>query len=210
MALRSLHDALGLPGPASAEEIKAVYRSLAQRCRPEANPDSELLERLQLASIALGQELARAGYDEVFIHRALAEEGCPVEIATVVARASGGPYSRVVHTLERNACSPGDAAYARLAARTLATQAMQEASGSASYGLGFLVKLVIAFVLSCIVLYLALAAIPRALQSPVKAGDAIPGKRELPAMPVFPVQDAPAPRRVEAPAAAPKPEPPPR
>lgn len=195
MALRSLHDALGVGGSASAEEIKAVYRSLALRCQPGAQPAPELLERLQLASIALGQELAHAGYDEGFIYRALTEEGCPVDVATVAARAAGGRFSRVVPGIERSYRSPEDAAYARLAARTQANQAMMEARGS-SFGFGFIARLAVAFGLSLGALYLALYFVPRALQSPVDAGTASPPKAEMPPMPV---QLVPEPRPKAAP-----------
>lgn len=199
MALQSLHNALGLQGSASADEIKAVYRSLAQRCQPGAQPSAELLERLQLASIALGQELAHAGYDQVFIYRALTEEGCPVEVATVVARAAGGRFSRVVPGIERSYRSPEDAAYARLAARTRANQAMMEARGT-GFGFGFLAKLAVVFVLSIGALYLALHFVPRALHSAADASPAPPQKAEMPAMPVHLV---PEPRRAEVPEAAP-------
>jgi hypothetical protein len=50
------------------------------------------------AMIELGRELAGAGYDAAYIHRALVEEGCPDPIAQAVARPRAGEHRKHVPT----------------------------------------------------------------------------------------------------------------
>lgn len=155
---------MGLPGSASPGEIKARYRSLAQRCRfgGEARPEEHA--RLLEASLALAQELSYQGYDEEAARQLLIGEGCPADVAAEVARVAAGPVSRVVPApLERVLLRPEDAAYARLAERTLAAESMRNATAS-SYGFGFIIRLAIAFVLVMGALIASLDFFPRALR----------------------------------------------
>jgi hypothetical protein len=109
------HDALGLAPTASSDEVRTAYRLIALRHHPERTDGAADPERFREASAAyqslvkgvafeagisnrralelfeeamqeLAVELSRLGYDEVYIYRALAEEGCPPELATHAAR----------------------------------------------------------------------------------------------------------------------------
>ncbi len=158
-----LEQSLGISGAASPDEIKARYRTLAQRCADgDARPEE--YERLRFVSLALAQELAYLGHDEGSIERTLAGEGCPESVAADAARASAGRVSRLVpDPLTRNTQRPEDAAYIRLAERTLAAQSMRTATAS-SYGFGFLAKLAIAFAVVVGSLVYALDFFPRLMQ----------------------------------------------
>ena len=177
-----LQDALGLAGPASPGEIKARYRALAQRCAAaEARPEEH--DRLEDASLALAQELAHLGHDQARIEKILVAEGCPDRAAACVARASGGPISRVVHEpLERATLTPEDAAYARLSGRLVTAESIRTATAS-SYGFGFMARLAIAFIVVVGALVAALDFFPRVLQ---------PAKVAAPPQPI-PVQLVPPP-----------------
>lgn len=109
------HDALGLPPTATSDEVRTAYRLIALRHHPDRTDGAADPERFREASAAyqalvkgvafeagvsnrraldlfaeamdeLAVELARLGYDEVYIYRALTEEGCPAEVATHAAR----------------------------------------------------------------------------------------------------------------------------
>lgn len=108
-------DVLGLAPGASSDEVRNAYRLLALRSHPD-RADGGDAQRFRAVAAAyqvlakgvgaegpgasnrralalfdeamqeLAAELARMGHDEVFIYRALSEEGCPADVATNAAR----------------------------------------------------------------------------------------------------------------------------
>jgi hypothetical protein len=158
-----LQRSFGLSGTATPQELKARYRSLAQRCaQPDAPPDE--IERLRVASVALAQELVFIGFDRAQVEQALVDEGCPPSVAADGAAAIAGTVSRRVKSpLEREFVSPVDAAYARLADRTVAAESARNMTPS-SYGLGFIVKLAVSFAVIMGALIASLDYFPRILR----------------------------------------------
>lgn len=117
-----------------------------------------------MASVALAQELAFIGFDRDQVAEALAAEGCPPDAAADAASAIAGSVSRRVKSpLEREAVTPVDAAYARLADRTVAAESARTMTPS-SYGLGFIIKLAVAFVVIMGALVASLDFFPRILR----------------------------------------------
>jgi hypothetical protein len=122
------------------------------------------------------------------VEAALAAEGCPERVARAVAGAAAGRVSRVVpEPLERAPPSPEDTAYARLSGRLLATESIRTAT-AASYGFGFMARLVIAFIVVMGALVAALDFFPRVLR---------PASVAVPPQPI-PVQLVPPPDKAGA------------
>jgi hypothetical protein len=116
--------------------------------------------------VALAQELVFIGFDRTQVEQALIDEGCPPAVAADGAVSIAGMVSRRVKSpLERELVTPLDAAYARLAERTLAAESVRTMTAS-SYGLGFIIKLAVAFVVIMGALVASLDFFPRILQSP--------------------------------------------
>lgn len=167
-----LQQSLGVQGAANPQEIKARFRTLAQRCaRDEATAEEH--ERLRPAAAALAQELSYLGYDVAAVEGLLAAEGCAPDVSAEVAASTAGPIARRVHDpLERRSPHPEDEAYARLATRLHSAEHLRTATLS-SFGFGFIVKLAVAFVLVIVALVMALDFFPR-LVTPQKAAPQAP------------------------------------
>jgi hypothetical protein len=119
------HETLGVAANATSDEIRNAYRLIAIRHHPDGTSGHADPHRFRDASAAyqalvkgisaangisnrraldlfdeamheLAAELARMGYDEVYIYRALSEDGCPADVATSAARAatSSAPRQR--------------------------------------------------------------------------------------------------------------------
>jgi len=117
-----------------------------------------------VASVALAQELTIIGFDREQVEGALAAEGCPADAASEAAGAIAGSISRRVKSpLEREAVTPVDAAYARLSDRIAAAESARGMTAS-SYGLGFIIKLAVAFVVIMGALVTSLDFFPRILR----------------------------------------------
>ena len=114
--------------------------------------------------MALAQELVFIGFDRMQVEQALIDEGCPPAIAADGATSIAGLVSRRVKSpLERELVTPVDAAYARLAERTVAAESVRTMTAS-SYGLGFIIKLAVAFVVIMGALVTSLDFFPRILR----------------------------------------------
>jgi hypothetical protein len=167
-----LQRSFGVTGTASPQELKARYRALAQRSARGEAPAADV-EQLRRASVALAQELAFIGFDRMQVEEALIGEGCPADVASGASDAIAGTVSRRVKSpLEREMVTPVDAAYARLAERTLAAEAVRTMTPS-SYGLGFIIRLAVAFVVIMGALVASLDFFPRILR-PAKVEPAPP------------------------------------
>jgi hypothetical protein len=173
-----LERSLGVTGSAPPQEIKARYRSLAQRCAG-GEADADEAARLRTASVALAQELNYLGHDAGAIEALLVGEGCPRAVAAEVAASTAGPITRrVADPLERQTVRPEDEAYTRLAARLESAETMRKATAS-SYGFGFIARLAIAFVIVMVALTSALDFVPRAFRAPRSAAPPAPVPIEL-------------------------------
>ena len=114
--------------------------------------------------MALAQELVFIGFDRTQVEQALVDEGCPPSVAAEGAAAIAGAVSRRVKSpLEREFVSPVDAAYARLADRTVAAESARNLTPS-SYGLGFIIKLAVSFAVIMGALVASLDYFPRILR----------------------------------------------